>query len=83
MFTHPATSVSLLHHNGKAFAVAIELRGVHALDVRETRLVLATQLNSGRVFKNVLAFGQVVDEEMTGRVFGRFVVRQTILETVP
>ncbi len=48
--------------------MAVELGGVHALDLGHTGLVLSLVLNTDRVFKDVRPFGQVVDEKVTGRV---------------
>ena len=69
----------LPHAEADAFGVAVELGRVHALNLGDSRLVLAAELNPRRVFKDIDALGQVIDEEVAGGVARRFVVRQAIL----
>src|SRR5689334_23920028 len=70
---------NLPHIQRQAFAMAIKLRRVHALDFRHACLVLASKLNTCGILKYVCTFGQVIDEEMTRNIAGAFVVRQAIL----
>ncbi len=65
-----------------AGGVAVELGGVHGLDLGEAALILAAQLDAAGVFKDVNAFRQVIDEEMAGGVAGGFVIGQAVLVTV-
>ena len=53
-----------LHLEPLAGAVAVELGGVHALDVRDAGLVTPAVEDFHRVLEHVGALGQVVDEEM-------------------
>ena len=57
-----------------AGAVAVEFRGVHALDVGDTGLVTAAVEHFHRVLEDVGALGKVVDEEVAGGVSGGLVV---------
>src|SRR5689334_5437169 len=66
--SHMANEVTLLHLQHHALRVAIELRGVHALQRREPRRVLALVLHADGVFEYVRALRQVVDEEVARRV---------------
>ena len=47
----------LLHLQPLAGAVAVELRGVHALDVRDAGLVAAPMEHFHRILEHVRAFG--------------------------
>ena len=47
-----------------AGGVAVELRGVEALDIGHAALVLALVLNTHTVFEDVDTFGKVVDVEV-------------------
>ena len=49
----------------------------HPMSLADACLVRLAELHAGGVFEDVGALGQVVDEEVAGRVLGRFVVRQT------
>ena len=69
----------LLDFDREAFAVTIEFRRVHALDVGNPGLILAPQLNARRVLKNIRLLGKVVDEEVARRIARRFVVTESVL----
>ena len=59
--------------------MAIELRGVHALNQSHAALVLAFVLDATGVFEDIRALGQVADEEVASGVFGRLVVAEAVL----
>ena len=55
---------SLLHLQPSTGAVAVELRGVHALDIRDAGLITAAMEHLYRILKDVGALGKIVDEEV-------------------
>ena len=59
--------------------MAVEFRGVHALHVGHTGLVLAAMLDADGVFEDVHALGQVIEVEVRSRIAGRLVITETIL----
>ena len=54
----------LFHLQPLTGAVAVELGGVHALDIRDAGLIAPAMEHFYRILEHVSAFGQVVDEEM-------------------
>lgn len=68
--------------NELALGVAVEFRGVEALDCGNSRGVFAGMKDSGRVLEDVLSFREVIDEEMGGGIARHFVVAKSILKSV-
>ena len=60
-----------------AFAVIAKLRSVHALDRCEPFAVMACLGYRYRVFNDILAPWQVIDEEMRGQVFRTLIIPDT------
>ena len=77
-----AGNVFLFHIQYQAFGMGIEIGRVHALDFGDAGLVAAFELHPQLVFKDIGAFGQVVDKEMAGCVFGRLVIGQAVMVAV-
>ena len=62
--------------------MAVEFGGVHALDQSHAVLVGAFELDPELVFKNIGPLGQVIDEEMGGRVLNGLVIDEAALVLV-
>ena len=60
----------LFHCQEEAFRVAIEFRGIHALDFGHPGLIFAFVDHSSGVFENVDTLGQVIDKEMARGIAG-------------
>lgn len=65
-----AESIALLHLQHDAFGMAVEFGSIHAFDVGHAGGVFTLMLDTDSIFKDIRAFGQVVDEEVAGGVLG-------------
>jgi hypothetical protein len=62
------TNNQLFDDQLKALRMAVELRGVHALDAGHAGLVIAPVLDAHGILEHVGALREVINEEMTGGV---------------
>jgi hypothetical protein len=58
----------LLHLQFDTRAVTVKLGCVHALDLRDARLILSAMHDPRGILKHIGSLGQVIDEEMAGGV---------------
>src|SRR5438876_316435 len=65
---------ALFHRETQTFRMAVELRGIQALDFGDASLVLAAKLDAGGIFEDIRALRQIIDEVMVRRVARGFVV---------
>src|SRR6056297_1989305 len=78
-----ASKCKSLDHDWNAFAVTVEFRCVHALDVGDPGFILTAKLDPSGILEHVRSLGQIVDKEVTGSVSRRFIIAQAILILVP
>ena len=69
----------LLNFQTDALRMTVKLRGVHALHIGHSGLILSTVLNPDGIFEYIGALGQIIQIEVGCSVTGGLVIAQTVL----